>query len=112
MVDASEETPLVRKNDSYDDEIADMTWGRRVARQLSRHSWYNPHVNNPDGPSLDKAWSLFEHVTLARHFVPEEGAVDVNRKAEAGEAEKKTYLYSVLNTPESDLGDFGVGVGK
>ena len=24
MVDASEETPLVRKNDSYDDEIADI----------------------------------------------------------------------------------------
>jgi hypothetical protein len=108
----TEETPLVLPDDM--DEIEDMTWGRRLARHLAaRYEWYNPHLNNPNGPSLDHAWSIFEHVTLARHFThAEEGAVDVNRKAEAGESESPTKLYSVLNTPESDLGDFGVGVGE
>lgn len=109
----TEETPLVASlDDTYQDSVQNMTWGRRLARFLSKYHWYNPHVHNEDAPSLDTAWAYFEHVTLARHFKPTDDAVDVNRKAEAGEDEGETQLYSVFTTPERDLGDFGVGVGE
>lgn len=110
----TEETPLVAAShdDTYRDSVEDMTWGRRLARFLSKYDWYNPHVNKEDAPSLDKAWAYFEHVTLARHFKPTaENGVCVNRKAEAGENEGETQLYSLFNTPEKALGDFGVGIG-
>jgi hypothetical protein len=111
---ATEETPLVsrRHDDTYKDEVHEMTLGRRLARHLSQYRWYNPHAENPLGPSLDRAWAYFEHVTLPRHFKPNERSRDVNRRAEAGEDKEPTQLYSVLNTRESDLGDFGLGVGE
>lgn len=92
-----------------------MTLSRRLARYLSTFSWYNPQLTspNPNRLSIDKAWSYFEHVTLARHFVPEDKASsrDYLRKAEPGEKDRPTRLYSVIHTPESDLADWGVGVG-
>lgn len=109
---ANEASPLVVKDYLYRDNVKEMTWGRRLARYLSQYKWYNPQLNNPNAPSIDEAWAYFEHVTLARHFKPDECAVDVNRKAEVGEDEAPTKLYSVLGTPESDLGDFGIGVGE
>lgn len=114
----SEETPLVSSayhpDNTYKDELNDMTWGRRLARNLSKYQWYNPHQardKSPNAPSLDKAWAYFEHVTLPRHFKPNMRSRDVNRRAEAGENEEQTQLYSVFGTTVEDLGDFGVGVG-
>ena len=106
---------LLTRNDSYQDNVKDMTFGRRVARYLSQYEWYNPRQqrgHHPDAPSIDRAWEFFEHVTLPRHFKPDERSIDVNRKAEVGESEAPTTLYSVLGTPEADLGDFGIGVGE
>ena len=109
---ANEACPLVAQDYVYRDKVKEMTRGRRLARYLSQYKWYNPQSNNPNAPSIDKAWAYFEHVTLARHFKPDERAVDVNRKAEVGEDEAPTKLYSVMGTSESDLGDFGIGVGE
>lgn len=95
----------------YVDEPQHMTLSRRLALYLSNFSWYNPQ---PHRLSIDKAWSYFEHVTLARHLVPSdemESSRDYLRKAEPGEKDKPTRLYSVLTTPESDLADWGIGVG-
>lgn len=113
MATTEEETPLVASHDAtYRDSIEDMTLGRRLARFLSKYHWYNPHVNEEDAPSIDKAWAYFEHVTLARHFKPTaENDVGSIRMAEAGENNGETQLYSLFNTPEKDLGDFGVGIG-
>ena len=104
----------------FHDEPHSMTLARRLARYLSSYSWYNPHLTatHENKPSIDAAWAYFEHVTLARHFHPEhvqkegdEPARDVLRKAEPGERDRPTRLYPVLTTPESDLADFGIGVG-
>ena len=121
IVTPREETPLLTENrriDSphvsfYQDDPSDMTWGRRIARHLSRFRWYSPRSGtNNSPPSLDAAWAYFEHVTLPRRFVSSTSTGhDVIRKAEVGEAEKPTRLYSVWGTPEKDLGDFGLGVG-
>jgi hypothetical protein len=86
-------------------------------------------------PSLAKAWTFFEHVTLPRYIVLEQEdnhEQDRNKrsqplqrrvrqtlmrgdrqliKAEPGECDLPTKLYSPLNTPLSQMGDFGVGYG-
>ena len=98
----------------YNDEPQNITMGRRLARWLSRYSWYNPHTRHvrANRPSLDVAWAYFEHFTLARHFLSgEPHAKDFLRKAEPGEHDQPTRLYPVLGTREADLADFGVGVG-
>lgn len=108
-------TPKDVHDTVYNDEPQNITMGRRLARWLSRYSWYNPHTRNPraNRPSLDAAWAYFEHVTLARHFLPESSAhtKDYLRKAEPGERDRPTRLYPLLGTREADLADFGVGVG-
>jgi hypothetical protein len=118
---ATEETPLIKpptqKDPRINDEPQHMTLSRRLALYLSKYSWYNP---NPDRLSIDKAWHYFEHVTLARHyFVPskeEQDATqaiitDYHQKAEPGDDDRPTRLYSFFCTPESDLADWGIGVG-
>lgn len=103
----------------YDDEPHHMTLSRRIASYLSVFSWYNPHLNStsPTTPNIDHAWVYFEHFVLARHYVPskeqQEGQNDGDylRKAEPGESDKPTRLYSVFHTPELDLCDWGIGVG-
>lgn len=81
-------------------------------------------------PSLDAAWAYFEHITLTRHFLPgnspgdtkqntgssksfaiRRNKRDILQRAEMGELEETTRLYSVWKTPESQLADFGIGVG-
>lgn len=124
---ANEETPLLgssspsenrgrRHSQFYKDDPSDMTWGRRLAHFLSQFRWYYNPTEDDGGPSLDAAWAYFEHITLARYIVPtSRGRTSVTRdaikKAESGETEKPTRLYSVWGTPEKDLGDFGLGIG-
>jgi hypothetical protein len=99
--------------DSYEDDEAEMTWGRRLARILSQYSWYFPHQEaNPYAPSLDRAWSYFEHVTLARHVRDLDRSISVHRKAGAGEDFMPTKLYSIAHTSEKELASFGIGIGR
>ena len=75
-------------DETFHDNVKDMTYGRRLARRLSKYAWYNPHVNDAresveavvNGqvevldvipPSLDSAWAYFEHYALPRHLLPE-----------------------------------------
>jgi hypothetical protein len=79
-------------------------------------------------PSLEKAWAYFEHVAMPRFLLEEKE--DTNKKgiltrilhkfckankqlqrAEPGESEKPTRLYSPIFTPHKQLGDFGLGIG-
>jgi len=115
----------------YNDDISEMTYSRRLARYLSKYDWYNPskNVKGFHAPNLDVAWEYFEHSKLPRHFIAESSLAtndqttsqksfhrrrnvkDILQRAEYGEEEEKTLLYSVLKTPETELGDFGIGVG-
>jgi hypothetical protein len=87
--------------DFLQDDLKDMTYGRRIALTLMKYAWYNPQVTEPtdqnaadeiidggrfrseDGyplthskkeqASLEKAWAYFDHVALPRYlFVPKE----------------------------------------
>lgn len=79
-------------------------------------------------PSLEKAWAYFDHVALPRFiFKPKENNVKkglitriINKwnkadkelqRAEPGECELQTRLYSTVFTPHKQLGDFGLGIG-
>jgi hypothetical protein len=81
-------------------------------------------------PSLAKAWAYFEHVALYRYLVPpEEQPKDKKNvfvralrklflkgdkkfeRAEPGESDDPTKLYSPWFTPHKQLGDFGLGLG-
>ena len=79
----------------YHDTPSQMTYGRRLARFLSRYNWYYPEIHdeseqvpfeNGDSsgveeevdlkiqnqitrPSLDSAWEYFEHIILPRCYV-------------------------------------------
>lgn len=78
-------------------------------------------------PNLEKAWAYFEHVALDR-YIAQDGPKtkkDICRrvirkfqkgdkkleKAEPGENDVKTKLYSPIFTPHGQLGDFGLGIG-
>jgi hypothetical protein len=82
---------------------------------------------NTDPPSLEKAWAYFEHVSLDRYIVEDKPKTQKNicrriirkfqkgnkklEKAEPGENDVKTALYSPIFTPHAQLGDFGLGIG-
>jgi hypothetical protein len=61
---------------------------------------------SPNAPSIRTAWEYFHTDTLPRR---EQRENNTFRKLEPGE--KGGELYSVLWTPISELGDFGLGVG-
>lgn len=137
-----EETPLLEglKDDAvkfnssradvyYDDELNEMTWGRRLARYwATRYDWYDPSKKKEADIKLDSAWAYFEHSALPRYtpqdlmrapegtsdrssFFRRKNKEDQLVRAEFGERDEKTKLYSFHKTPERELGDFGLGVG-
>lgn len=86
-----EESNSVNLDQKLEDAVKDMTYGRRLARHLSKYAWYNPHVNDEQEsintvvngqvevlevtpPCLDSAWAYFEHYSLPRHLLPESDA--------------------------------------
>lgn len=101
----------------FTDQTSEMTYSRRLASFLSRYSWYNPNagiaesLDKPNPPSIDQAWSFFEHMTLPRYIVQAGKGRGNLTRAEVGESSDETRLYPVLSTPETDLADFGVGTG-
>ena len=119
----------------YDDHPRDMTYGRRLALYLSRYGWYNSALNleivdrftfgddttdvvSVSPPNLDVAWEFFEHQMLPRRIAKTEDSIKKEgnnlsyRRVEPGEQEDVSKLYPIWNTPFTDLGDFGHGVGR
>ena len=41
-----ESNSVVNLDQDFEDAVKDMTYGRRLARHLSKYAWYNPHVND------------------------------------------------------------------
>ena len=109
---ASYDTTL---HEQLPDAVEDMTYGRRLARKLSKHAWYNPHVADSrqsvsaEGngevevldvipPSLDSAWAYFEHYTLPRHLLPKSKST-----VEATDSNKKRWSGVVKRTKKRDV---------
>ena len=99
---------------------ADMTLGRRVARFLTKFSWYYPCAqrralhdeaavvgsSNPgawEPPSLDRAWEYFEYFTLPRRLVgSSEGDFKIARIGQGNQDDEiVTELFPIWDTPES-----------
>jgi hypothetical protein len=107
-----------------EDDPSEMTYSRRAARYLSQFSWYNPsvHSDKEGGPSLDAAWSHYEHVTLARRFVLDDSYTNTGsssnkdnqnlfvRAPQSQRSLYKTRLYPVWDTPLQELVHFGVSI--
>ena len=79
-------------------------------------------------PNLKKGWAYFEHVTLTRFIVEQKEKSQKKNicwriirkfqkrdkkmeRAEPGDNEVQTRLYSPFFTPHKQLGDFGLGIG-
>jgi uncharacterized integral membrane protein len=98
---------------------------RLVPDQDSPESYWQayPFVHaRRETPSLAKAWAYFDHVALARYVDDDDRKGNKSSKvgccanpklnrAEPGERQFPTKLYSPLFTPHSQLGDFGLGIG-
>ncbi|CAJ1934872.1 unnamed protein product [Cylindrotheca closterium] len=118
--------------DFLKDERSSMTYGRRIALSLMNQKWYNPQVEVKDGveidgsartgqsgnpntvvakPSLEKAWAYFEHFALSRYLIDETADSSDRKRAEPGENDVPTRLYSPIRLPHAQLGDFGIGIG-
>jgi hypothetical protein len=71
---------------------------------------------NPYHPTADprqmlkEAWGYWEHVTLPRYFAFSRSKQNLE-KAKPGESALATRLYGVWETRETDLSEFGIGVG-
>ena len=93
------------------DKKNEMTWTRMfVEKYLSNKKWYSPHCDNPAGPKLSQAYTFFEHVTLPRYFSSKEEADHVQRRAEPGEMQQETRLFSPWFTKSSSFIEFGIGL--
>ena len=79
---------------------------------VSQCKWYFPGKDRKkaDAPSLEKAWAFYEHYTLARYLVGDDGKpLPGKPRADPGE-EKPSDLYSPITTAESNLNEWGIGV--
>jgi hypothetical protein len=91
----------------------DRSLGRFNTSPFSLHllqfSWYFPMKDLQNAPSLTKAYAYYEHITLPRHFVGDQTASHVLRRAEPGETQP-TELYSPFKTPNSSFNEWGIGI--
>jgi hypothetical protein len=86
------------------------TWTRLVVENyLCNWRWYFPRVGSARAPSLSKAYTYYEHVTLPRRIVSETTTSHVMRRAAPGETQP-TELYSPFKTDASKLIEWGVGI--
>jgi len=96
----------------------------------SKEDDFDAMMSNPF-PNLEKSWAYFEHVALYRYLVSPDETINNGSKhilvrafrkmltignkkmerAEPGENDDPTRLYSPIFTPHSQLGDFGLGIG-
>ena len=93
------------------DDNSDKTWTRRIVESyLSNYKWYFPMKDKPNGPSLNDAYAFYEHVTLPRYFSGKEDVDHVQRRAEPGESEEETRLYSPWFTKANSFNEWGMGI--
>jgi hypothetical protein len=77
-----------------------------------QYKWYFPGKDKKgdEAPSLEKAWAYYEHYTLARQIMGDDGKpLPGKPRAEPGE-EKLSELYNPFTTAESNLSEWGIGV--
>jgi hypothetical protein len=68
------------------------------------------HIFSLVSPFVHQAYAYYEHITLPRRFVGDQQGGHVLRRAEPGENEALTELYSPLLTPSSSFIEWGVGI--
>lgn len=108
---SSEEADAILQQLANHDDDSKKTWSRLVVEKyLSKYAWYWPGKDNPNGPSLSKAWAYYEHVTLPRHFIGDGSADTVLRRAEPGEYEYDTELYDWMRLKQATFIEWGTGV--
>jgi hypothetical protein len=115
MLLSEEELERVMKEFSKEDEVGAKTLSRRFVEKFLMHrKWYNPQRDStdPDKPDLAQGWAFYEHVTLPRRFVTDQTAETTFERAEPGEEDHATELYSPLATPERALNEFGIGIAS
>lgn len=96
-----------------EDEHTVKTWSRiLVEKFLSKYNWYFPSRKMKHPPSLSKAYAYFEHFALPRKLAGGETAKHILRRADPGESDVNTELYSVLRTPSTSLIEWGIGVDQ
>ena len=103
------------KEFSKEDEVGAKTLSRRLVDKFLMHrKWYNPQRDStdPDKPDLAQGWAFYEHVTLPRRFVTDQTAETTFERAEPGEQDHTTELFSPLTTPERALNEFGTGIAS
>lgn len=61
---------------------------------------------------MSKAYAYFEHVTLPRRLTGGETAKHILKRADPGENEVNTDLYSVIRTPSTSFIEWGIGVDQ
>eukprot|EP00527_Entomoneis_sp_CCMP2396_P005983 CAMPEP_0198140732 /NCGR_PEP_ID=MMETSP1443-20131203/3854_1 /TAXON_ID=186043 /ORGANISM="Entomoneis sp., Strain CCMP2396" /LENGTH=982 /DNA_ID=CAMNT_0043803251 /DNA_START=336 /DNA_END=3284 /DNA_ORIENTATION=- len=104
-------TADLMENFADKDGISDKTWSRRLVEgYLSTFKWYFPMRDKENGPKLSIAYAFYEHVTLPRYFSGTEEADHVQRKAERGETEEGTRLFSPWTTKSSSFIEWGIGI--
>ena len=109
------ELERVMKEFSNEDEVGAKTLSRRLVEKFLMHrKWYNPQRDStdPDKPDLAQGWAFYEHVTLPRRFVTDQTAETTFERAEPGEQDHTTELFSPLTTPERALNEFGIGIAS
>lgn len=82
-----------------------------VENYLSKKSWYFPQKDDPDAPSLRKAWTFYEYVTLPRYLVEESGFNGRPKRAEPGDLRKESELYNPFKPLFSSFLEWGIGIG-
>ena len=110
---SEEELERVMKEFSKEDEVGTKTLSRRFVEKFLMHrKWYNPQRDStdPDKPDLAKGWAFYEHVTLPRRFMTDQTAETTFERAEPGEQDHATELFSPVRTPERALNEFGIGI--
>ncbi len=90
--------------------VAGVTMASISTNPSFQYAWYWPGKDNPDGPSLSKAWAYYEHVTLPRHYVGDGSADTVLRRAEPGEFEAETEMYDWMRLKQATLIEWGTGL--
>ncbi|KAG7353258.1 calcium-activated chloride channel [Nitzschia inconspicua] len=139
LIDKKWYNPRAGEDDTEEQTSADMEGTLRTTSDALENGATTPTRQKIDDfdammhnrkPSLAKAWAYFEHVALYRYLVPEDEkekqkksiCVRAFRKffckgdkklerAEPGESDDPTRLYSPFFTPHKQLGDFGLGLG-
>jgi hypothetical protein len=104
------------------EETSGGTRGALSSASSFKHDDFDTMMTNSQ-PSLEKAWAFFEHVALYRYLVPPDGETKTKKnffvrvfrkvfmkgdkkldRAEPGEDDDPTKLYSPIFTPHKQLG--------